>query len=79
MATTLGHEINNPLTALLGHMELMMQYLEKGDSARVQHHIRQAGEVSNRIAEVARRLESLSEPRMTTYLGELQMLDLDKV
>ena len=79
MATTLGHEINNPLTALFGHIELTMQYLEMGDSARMQHHIREAGVVSNRIAEVARRLGSMSEPRTTTYLGELRMLDLENL
>ena len=77
MATTLGHEINNPLTALFGHMELLLQYVEQGDSARTDHHLREAGNVAGRIAEVAQRLIRLSEPRTKTYLGDLRMVDLD--
>jgi len=77
MATTLGHEINNPLTALFGHMELIMQYVARGDSARTDHHLRQAGNVAGRIADVAQRLILLSEPKTKKYLDDLRMLDLD--
>lgn len=79
MATTLGHEINNPLTALFGHLELVLQYLEKNEPDRMRHHIRQAGELAGRIAEVGHRLVALRDPQMTRYLGDLEMLDLEKV
>lgn len=78
IAATLGHEINNPLTALYGHMELVRQYLERGEVERLQHHLSQAGEVASRIGDVARRLIELAEPRTTRYLGDQQMLDLDR-
>jgi DNA-binding response OmpR family regulator len=77
MATTLGHEINNPLTALFGHMELLLQYVEQGNSARTDHHLREAGNVAGRIAEVVQRLIRLSEPETKKYLGDLRMVDLD--
>ncbi len=76
LAATLGHEINNPLTALFGHMELVLHYPEQGDSYRMQHHIREAGNVAARIGKVAQRLTEMVEPRTTTYLGHLRMLDL---
>jgi sigma-B regulation protein RsbU (phosphoserine phosphatase) len=78
IAATLGHEINNPLTALYGHMELVRQYLERGDVDRLEHHLGQAAEVAARIGDVAKRLIELAEPRMKRYLGEQRMLDLER-
>ncbi len=78
LAAMLGHEINNPLTALFGHLELLLQHIEAGDQANMMHHVRRAADVSGRIAEVAKRLTSLTEPRTTTYLGSVKMLDLSE-
>lgn len=77
MAATLGHEINNPLTALFGHLELLVQYIESGDRTRMMHHVRSAGAVADRIAKVGQRLVSLNEPKTVPYLDEQRMLDLD--
>jgi DNA-binding response OmpR family regulator len=76
MAATLGHEVNNPLTALFGHLELVMQYLDRGDGQRVRHHLEVAGSVASRIGEVAQRLMLMAEPRMKRYLGRQEMLDI---
>ena len=78
MAVTLGDEINNPLTALFGHLELILQYMEQGDSERMLAHIRKAGDVGQRIAEVAQQLISLRDPQTKPYLGNLRMLDLER-
>jgi len=78
LAATLGHEVNNPLTALFGHLELTLRYVEQGDSVRVEHHLRRANEVAGRIGRVAHRLSHLVEPRRLTYLGENDMLDLSQ-
>ncbi|MDH3626290.1 MAG: response regulator [Acidobacteriota bacterium] len=77
MAATLGHEINNPLTALFGHMELLSQYLDQKNEARSSHHLKEAGLVATRMADVAQRLIRLQDPRTTHYLEDLRMLDLD--
>lgn len=77
MAVTLGHEINNPLTALLGHLELMEQYMQREDPTRTRHHIAGATDSASRIAEVARSLIELRDPKMKPYLGDQQMLDLE--
>lgn len=77
MAATLGHEINNPLTGLLGHLELCRIYLEREDPSRVRHHLVEAGIGAHRIGNVTQRLMALSDPKMTRYLDKQWMLDLD--
>jgi len=69
LAVALEREINNPLTAMFGHIELILQYVEKGDPVRMRYHVRQAGEVASRIAEVAQRLVSLHEIRTHEHQG----------
>jgi DNA-binding response OmpR family regulator len=78
MAATLGHEVNNPLTALFGHLELALRYLEQGSTERMQHHLEVAGEVATRIGRVVQALTEMDEPRDTIYLGSQKMLDLEQ-
>lgn len=77
LAATLGHEVNNPLTALFGHLELTLHYLQHNDREKMLHHLQVAGEVASRIAKVTHRLMALAEPRLKSYLGDQMMLDLD--
>lgn len=76
LAVTLGHEVNNPLTALVGHLELAGTCVDSGDAARVRHHIQRARATVDRIADVAHRMAALREARTTTYLDDVPMLDL---
>ena len=69
-ATQLGHEINNPLSALIGHIELLSQYLNQKDEQRAGYHLHQAGEVGSRIAEITKRLIALREPREVVRLDQ---------
>lgn len=77
MAVTLGHEINNPLTGLFGHLELMRRCLAMDDLERLQHHVERSRDVAERIAAVARGLIELRDPKMKPYLGDQQMVDLE--
>jgi len=77
MAVTLGHEVNNPLTTAFGHVELALQCLEEERLDRLEHHLRQIGVVASRIAEVARQLITIKNPKSMTYIGEQRMVDLD--
>ena len=70
----LEHEINNPLSALLGHTELLMMDREMSDDHMEQLMI--IKEQAARIAEVVRRLAKLKNPRSVEYLGGAMMLDL---
>jgi DNA-binding response OmpR family regulator len=68
------HEINNPLSALLGHAELLM--MEHGLSAEQLDSLRVIQEQAARIADVVRRLARLKNPQSVEYLAGSRMLDL---
>jgi len=76
LATTLGHQIGNPLTGLMGHLKLASIYLKRGDYERIEHHLEEIDDSVRRIGDVSRRLIGMSEPKMTQYLGDREMLDL---
>lgn len=70
----LEHEINNPLSALLGHAELMMMDNDLSEDQREQLRIIQ--EQAARIAQVVRRLAKLKNPQSVEYLAGARMIDL---
>jgi DNA-binding response OmpR family regulator len=70
----LEHEINNPLSALLGHAELMM--MDQGLSEEQAEQLRIIQEQAARIAQVVRRLAKLKNPQSVEYLQGSMMLDL---
>ena len=70
----LEHEINNPLSALLGHAELLMMDNELSEDQQEQLRIIQ--EQAARIAQVVRRLARLKNPQSVEYLAGARMLDL---
>jgi len=75
MAVTLGHEINNPLSTVVGNLELLLQreHLEEKGLRRLQA----AHEASLRIRELVQRLVSIQRVVITSYVGSARMLDID--
>jgi DNA-binding response OmpR family regulator len=72
----LQHEINNPLSALLGNAELMiMELAEKGERNELLDVILEQG---MRIADVVKRLRQLKNPESVDYVGGSRMIDLWK-
>jgi len=70
----LEHEINNPLSALLGNAELLL--MEKGLTEEQVQQVTVIREQAARIADVVRRLAKLKNPRSVEYLKGSNMLDL---
>jgi DNA-binding response OmpR family regulator len=68
------HEINNPLSALLGHAELLL--MDQSVSAEQREQLQIILEQSSRIADVVRRLARLKNPQSVEYLAGARMLDL---
>ena len=68
------HEINNPLSALLAHAELLL--MEEGYTPEQMDSLRIIQEQAARIAEVVRRLARLKNPQSVEYLAGSRMLDL---
>lgn len=74
---TLNHEINNPLTVVLGNVQLLLMRTE-GLPADVIKRLRLIEESSLRIRDAVSKLMELNEARTTTYVDETKMIDLQE-
>jgi DNA-binding response OmpR family regulator len=70
----LQHEINNPLTGLLGITELML--MEAKEAGRPTEELEMIIQQGRRIGELVKRLGELRDPRSVPYAGTAKMLDL---
>ncbi len=70
----LEHEINNPLSALIGHAELLL--MDRTITKEHEDQIRIIHEEAGRIAQVVRRLARLKNPQSVEYLAGSRMIDL---
>jgi two-component system, NtrC family, sensor kinase len=70
----LEHEINNPLSALLGHAELLLMDGELSDDQRGE--LQTVREQAERIADVVRRLAKLKDPRSARSPASGHRIDL---
>jgi DNA-binding response OmpR family regulator len=75
-AVALQHEINNPLAALVGNVQLLEHGMVPGDEQNTV--LREIVTQSQRIADVLRRLRDLTEAKSVDYAGGIKMLDLSK-
>ena len=72
----LEHEINNPLSALLGHAELLLM---DGDlSAGQREELQTVRDQAERIADVVRRLAKLKGPRSASHPASGRTIDLSQ-
>jgi DNA-binding response OmpR family regulator len=72
----LEHEINNPLSALLGHAELLL--MDRDLSADQREQLQTVREQAARIAEVVRRLARLKNPTSVEHRSGGRMIDLSR-
>ncbi len=70
----LQHEINNPLAALLTNASLVTSGYVSGDEVKAA--LATIDEQARRIAEVVKRLNSISDPRSVEYVKGSRMVDL---
>jgi len=78
MVTTLHHEINNPLTGILGYAQLLITRLEQGalDPDELGKAIASIRDASERIREVMEKLNRITDPDATRSAGGATMLEL---
>ncbi len=72
---TINHEINNPLTVVLGNCQLLLMKSD-GLPEDVVKRLRLIEQSSLRIRDVVSQLMKLNEARSTTYVEGSQMIDL---
>jgi hypothetical protein len=76
-AVTINHEINNPLTAILGNTQLLLLNKDKL-APDMLVKLSTIEKSAMRIRSVTQKLMAVVEPITTPYIDGLQMLDLDK-
>ena len=76
MSITLHHEINNPLQAIMLLAESMMGDISPDDPARENFDEIMKGCL--RIQEVLKKVKNIKRVRSAPYVGETDMLDLEK-
>jgi len=76
-AVTLNHEINNPLTGIMGNLELMLDNFPD-DKEEIKKTMETVLENSHKIADVVRKFQAIKKYVMTEYASKQPMLDLNK-
>ncbi len=76
-AVTINHEINNPLTAVLGNVQLLLVDRDKIDPA-VLRKLEAIESAALRIKDVTGRLMKTVEPSVTEYVSGIKMVDINK-
>jgi hypothetical protein len=74
---TINHEINNPLTAILGNTQLMLMSREKLP-ADVVVKLETIERSAIKIRETTAKLMSIIDPVTTAYASGLEMIDIEK-
>jgi len=73
---TLNHEINNPLTTVLGNVYLLDKEARNSQNAKLIKRLTVIQENCQRIQRVIKRLERIDELKTVSYLGSTKMVDL---
>jgi len=73
LSLSLRHEINNPLAALCGYVELLMAQVK--DDPELNKRVKQIYDEAMRISDVVRRTENIKD-ELQEYLPGLQMIRL---
>jgi signal transduction histidine kinase len=76
-AVTINHEINNPLTAILGNTQLMLMAKDKLP-ADVVAKLQTIERSAIKIRETTTKLMSIIEPVTGPYASGLEMIDIEK-
>jgi signal transduction histidine kinase len=74
-AVTVNHEINNPLTAILGNVQLLLMH-HKGLDDELRNKLNVIEASASKIRDVTQKLLRLTSSRTTEYSAGTSMIDL---
>ena len=77
LAGTAAHELNQPLTSVLGYAELLKRKLREDDYAWAKVDI--IHKEAERMKEIVRKIGRITRFETKAYVGEARILDLEKV
>lgn len=76
MAGATAHELNQPLMALLGYIELMT--MDRDNPEKLGRYNDQIEDAGRRIAEIVKKIQTIRHDDVKRYAGETTILNLDK-
>lgn len=76
LAGTAAHELNQPLTSVIGYAELLRRKLEPG--SQMQNAADVIIHEAERMAEIVRKIGKITKYETKSYVGETRILDLEK-
>lgn len=78
LAVTLAHEINNPLTGILGYLGFLTEALRELEERDLEEMLGIVRTQALRIQALVQKLNQLEDPHCTTYVDGVQMFELTK-
>ncbi|MBN1484247.1 MAG: response regulator [Chloroflexia bacterium] len=80
MAVTLAHEINNPLTGILGYVEVLLHEMKRGQvyADRLELSLQRIQEDALRVRDVLRKLREIPTPETYEYAPGLEGIVLEE-
>ncbi len=76
MAGATAHELNQPLMALLGNLELMQ--LAGGDKDKETQYLSQINRAGERIAEIVRKIQTIRHDEIIPYAGQASIVNISQ-
>jgi PAS domain S-box-containing protein len=76
LAGTAAHELNQPLTSVMGYADLLKRKLKQDDFAY--HPVEIIYREAERMAEIVRNIGKITRYETKSYIGTAKILDLDK-
>lgn len=76
LAGTAAHELNQPLTSVIGYAELLRRHLD--DTSQLFHAAGVIITEAERMAEIVRKIGKITRYETKSYVGGARILDLDK-
>ena len=76
-AVTINHEVNTPLSVVLGYAQLLLSRKEELPQDTIDK-LKKIEQSALRIKEVTHKLSKMVEPVIVKYAGEVKMVDLEK-
>ena len=77
IAISLSHEINNPLTSIMGMAQLLLMTPETFDEESIAQ-LKWIEDSAKRIAHITRKLNELERLEVTSYVGKDSMIDIER-
>ena len=77
IVATMAHKINNPLTAILGNVELELRINKDADDSTTRR-LKQIHENALKIRDIISSFSMMKRVVQTEYLGETTMIDIEK-